>query len=244
VLLPHVDYWFAASEEIRDYLMGRLGVPSTHCEVLTNGIETASDEDNHRIPGGPDPDTFTIIQVARVTPQKSQLTAVAIAERLQAKVASFRWLIVGRNDSAYARQCHAEAKRAGLAELVQFLGECADVRPLVRSAHVGVLTSRFEGMPLALLEYMAAGLAVVVTDVGDAGATVRASGGGRAVPIGDIEGFAAALAEYAGDPGAVASAGRRNRALVSQAYGVEAMVHRVAGVYRAVTARPQDGGAG
>ena len=58
----------------------------------------------------------------------------------------------------------AQVARLGLQQRVDFLGHCRDVSTWLATASVFVLPSRFEGMPNALLEAMAQGLAVVVTD--------------------------------------------------------------------------------
>jgi glycosyltransferase involved in cell wall biosynthesis len=142
--------------------------------------------------------------------------------------------------SSYARRCRDAAQRLGLNDHVVFLGEREDVPALLGAAHVGVLTSRGEALPIALLEYMAARLPVVVTDVGECGATVRASGGGAVVSAADVEGFAAALRQFAVHSGAAAQAGTANYRYVRAHYTAEAMVRRVTEVYQALLSGGSD----
>jgi glycosyltransferase involved in cell wall biosynthesis len=223
--LPRVDYYFAVSPELAGYASRWLRLPPARCEVLPNGTDALEPAATAR------PSVFTVAQVGRVTPQKDQRLALAVADRLRADVGAFRWLVIGRADSPYAEECRAAARRMGLADFVCFTGERGDARETLGRAHVGVLTSKAEGLPLALLEYMAAGLPVVVTDAGAAGDLVRASGGGRVVPHGDIEAFAVALSGYAADSDAAERAGAANRAYVRAHHGVGPMVERVAAVY-------------
>ncbi|MET8853886.1 glycosyltransferase [Amycolatopsis sp. NPDC004625] len=75
---------------------------------------------------------------------------------------------------------------------VEFLGTREDVPDLLAAADVTVLTSDWEGLPLAVLESLAAGRPVVATDVGGI-AGVLAGGGGIVVPPGDPASAAAAL---------------------------------------------------
>ncbi|WP_244210993.1 glycosyltransferase [Amycolatopsis kentuckyensis] len=85
-----------------------------------------------------------------------------------------------------------ERRAAALGRRVEFLGTRADVPDLLAAADVTVLTSDWEGLPLAVLESMAAGRPVVATDVGGIGG-VLAGGGGIVVPPADPAATAAAL---------------------------------------------------
>ncbi|MEV4054810.1 glycosyltransferase [Amycolatopsis sp. NPDC049688] len=88
----------------------------------------------------------------------------------------------------------AELERRGeaMGRRIEFLGTREDVPDLLAAADVTVLTSDWEGLPLAVLESLAAGRPVVATDVGGI-AGVLAGGGGLVVPPGDPAATAAAL---------------------------------------------------
>ena len=84
---------------------------------------------------------------------------------------------------------------------MQFQGFCADPQPFLLQAGVFVLPSRFEGMPNALLEAMAAGLAVVVTDASPGPLEVVEEGvSGLVVPSDDPYALAEALDRLVVDP--------------------------------------------
>ena len=119
------------------------------------------------------------------------------------------------------------------------MGERGDVGDLMARAQLGVLTSDYEGLPIALLEYMAAGLPVVVTDAGDCAAVVRASGGGVVIPRGDVDALVAAIVRYASDPAAARRAGATNRQFVEMHYGTAAMMRRVTEVYDRLMGGPE-----
>jgi glycosyltransferase involved in cell wall biosynthesis len=232
--LSRVDYCFAASAALADYASRWIGIPRERCEVLTNATDVTSPPAAERAP------VFTIAQLGRVTPQKNQRMALAVAERLRLDGLPFRWLLIGSLDSAYADSCRAAATTLGLEEVISFSGERADTQAILGEAHVGVLTSVAEAaLPLALLEYMAAALPVVVTDTGESGTFVRESGGGRVVAQGDLEAFAAALSAYAADREAAERAGAANRRYVEAHHRVESVVERVASVYEALAAGGQ-----
>ena len=92
-------------------------------------------------------------------------------------------------------------QQAGLQDRVQFLGFRPDPQTFLLQAGVFVLPSRFEGMPNALLEAMAAGLAVVVTDASPGPLEVVDDGvSGFVVPADDPQALAAVLETLAADP--------------------------------------------
>jgi glycosyltransferase involved in cell wall biosynthesis len=226
-LLRRVDHYFAVSERLARYAVGSVRVPAHRCERLPNGVAVPPGPVRHL--GG-----FTITQVARLFPEKQQLFAIEIAARLRDRKLAFQWQLVGSADGSYAQACRTAIARRGLQDQVRLLGERSDVAALLAEADVGVLTSRFEALPVALLEYMAAGLPVVVTDVGDCGATVRGAGGGLAIASGDVDGFAEQIEVLAVDGDRRRAWGSANREYVRQHHSVEAMVRRVELVYDAL----------
>jgi glycosyltransferase involved in cell wall biosynthesis len=228
LLLRHVDYCFTTSKQLEEYETGWVGIAPERCETLPNWIDLPAP------PRAECPETFSIVHVARVVPQKDQRMAIRVAARLRESLPAFRWVLVGRAESSYARACREDIARLGLTDHVQLVGERPDAAALVAGAHVGVLTSSAEARPLALLEYMAAGLPVVVTDVGDVGGVVQEAGGGRVVASGDTDGFAVALLHYATDAEAAATDGAANRRYVTRAGGAAEAVRRVEEVYTAL----------
>jgi glycosyltransferase involved in cell wall biosynthesis len=96
----------------------------------------------------------------------------------------------------------------------------------LRKLDVAVLPSHSEGMSNAVLEYMAAGKAIVATDVG-ANAKLLGDGQyGRLVPGGDASALADAMAELVADPETVKALGASARARVEAEYSRAAMVRR------------------
>ena len=230
-LLRNVDHYFAVSEPLRRYAAGSVGVPEERCERLLNGVLVPNSV------VAPKANVFTIAHIGRVFPEKNHDMALAVAALLRRDLPAFRWLFIGRSNSAYAQSCREAVSRMNLGDHIVFLGERDDIAELLASTHVGVLTSLQEGLPLALLEYMAARLPVVVTDVGECGNTVRSSGGGTVVPSEDVVAFANALRRFATDPHAASAAGAANYQYVRAHYTSEVMVRRVAQVYDGLLSR-------
>jgi glycosyltransferase involved in cell wall biosynthesis len=99
----------------------------------------------------------------------------------------------------------ARCAELGLTERVRFLGTRDDVPDLLAAADLTVLTSDWEGMPIAVLESMAAGRPVVASDV-DGAREALAGGGGLLVPPGDAVATAEALRALLFDASARAAA--------------------------------------
>lgn len=91
-------------------------------------------------------------------------------------------------------------RRLGVADSVVLAGEVADVRQRLAVADVFVLSSRSEGLPISVLEAMAAGLPVVASDVGGLHEVVVDGATGYLVAPGDATALAGRVAELAADP--------------------------------------------
>ncbi len=112
------------------------------------------------------PDGFKIICVANLRPQKDHLTLIrAFAQLYKENPDTSLHMVGAESDPNYADQLRHEVTARALNQ-VYFYGALEDVQGLLRQAQIGVLSSVSEGLPMALLEYVAAGLPLVTTDVG------------------------------------------------------------------------------
>jgi glycosyltransferase involved in cell wall biosynthesis len=107
-------------------------------------------------------------------------------------------LIVG--DGPDRAQVEAEIRRLGLAERVELAGERDDVPQLLAASDVFVLASRSEGLPVSVLEAMAAELPVAASAVGGLAELVDDGETGILVPAGDEVALAEALRRLVADP--------------------------------------------
>jgi starch synthase len=116
-----------------------------------------------------------------------------------------------------------------------------DVAPFLRAADAAVLPSRTEGLPVALLEAMSCGLAVVATRVGGSAEVLADAGAGWLVPAEDPPALAGALAQALLDGDAAARRGAAGRALVLARYGMDRIADETLRLYASVTsAAPGD----
>jgi glycosyltransferase involved in cell wall biosynthesis len=137
--------------------------------------------------------------VGRVTRQKGQDVLLAAWPAVRDRCPDALLAVVGGGDLL-------EPLRRGAPAGVVFTGPVPDTRPWYAAADLVVLPSRWEGLPLTLLEAQAMGRSVVGSDIASIVEALPA-GGGAVVPVGDPVAFAAAIARRAGDPGLVRAEG-------------------------------------
>ncbi len=122
----------------------------------------------------------------------------------------------------------------GLADRVRVLGVRSDIPRLLAAADLTTLSSDWEGLPVAVLESMASGRAVVATAV-DGVAEVLQHGGGLLVPPRDPSALAAALNSLLGDRGQAAALGARAAEVVSVHHNPMDMIHSYDRLLRRLT---------
>lgn len=125
----------------------------------------------------------------------------------------------------------ALARHLGLAGRVRFHGVCDDVAQLLSRCQAFVLASRWEGLPLAILEAMRSGLPVIASDVGGVGEAVIHGMNGLLVPRGDAQSMAAALAQLLSDRDLRQAMGHSGRLLYEQEFTADRMIRQTLEIY-------------
>ncbi len=172
------DAIITVAAALKDELVA-LGAPAQKIHVLRNGVDLqaftpGNRKDARKALGlcGP-----VIVSAGHLIPRKGHdLVIDALG-----KIPDATLLIAG--DGAARMQLERQAKRAGLAARVRFLGAVAPEKmpEVYRAADILVLASSREGWPNVLLEAMACGAPCVATDVGGVGEVIRAPAAGRVV---------------------------------------------------------------
>jgi glycosyltransferase involved in cell wall biosynthesis len=154
------------------------------------------------------------------------------AARLKEQCPSVRFLVVG--DGGFRPECEALAGNLGLGSSVRFLGWRRDIPEVLSALDLVVLPTvmDFEGTPLALIEALATGRAVVATDVGGVVDVIRPGQTGLLVPPNDPSALADAMRRLLGDPRTRETFGRNGQELVRERYPRERMVAETEAYYR------------
>lgn len=172
--------------------------------------------------GESDRQVFTVLTVARLEPQKNP---AVLADAVASLPFEARLLIAGEGSLRSEMQGRSRVK---------LLGARSDVPELLAGADVFALASDYEGHPVALLEAMAAGRAVVATAVG--GVPEIVGDAGLLVPPRDPGAMAAALVRLHGDAELRAKLGREARARAAR-FDVAVMVQAYESLFEEVAAR-------
>lgn len=168
----------------------------------------------------------TFLLVGRLIRDKGVVEYVEAARRVRAVRPDVRFQLLGPLDSNPTAIPAGEVESWRAEGVVDYLGSVPDVRPFLASAHVCVLPSYGEGTPRSVLEAMAMGRPVLVTDVPGCRETVEPGVNGLMVPPRDPEALSRAMLELLDDPAALAEMGRRSRELAERRFDVHA-VNRV-----------------
>ncbi|MGH8168244.1 MAG: glycosyltransferase [Woeseiaceae bacterium] len=134
-----------------------------------------------------------IVFVGRLTKRKRPDRFVAAVKGVTAKIPQVRASIVG--DGPEMDTLRQQISELGLEANIELLGLRHDVLELLKDAKIFALTSRWEGVSIAMLEAMASGTIPVVSDVGDVRDVVSSGENGVVLDENDIDGFANNIAD-------------------------------------------------
>ena len=235
----------ASSKAGWDLLVHRYGFSETSTELIYNGADlerfkpilgTARNDAREALAAsvgasGWPLDMLLVVTVARLTPQKGLNDLVDAAARVSAKLPRARFVLVG--DGVLGESLARQVADRQLADHFRLAGgrSLEEIATWLGAVDLFVLSSLDEGMPLALLEAMAAGCPVVATAVGGIPDVVDGQGVGRLVPAADVPALASAIEQVLADEGGrrvMAAAARRR---VMETFDVDTCHRRTAALY-------------
>lgn len=206
-------------------IAAKIGRPEQY-RVISNGINPAAyASDVAPLPG-------KIVMVGRLSRQKRPDIAIRALSILRQTHPGACLDIVG--GGPLLGQTEALVADLGLEVSVRLLGDRSDVPDLLARATCFLLTSDYEGCPLAVLEAMATGLPVVATDVGGLQELVVAGETGLLVQARRPDLFAAALAELLSNGERARKLGAAGRRRLRERFSAERMVADTEALYREV----------
>ena len=224
-----IDRFIAVSHGVANKLLTVFRVPKRKIRVVHNGIslepfdQVVTDGLRERLIGLTD--RPVVMTIARLDEQKGQSYLL----RAAAKVPGATFVLVGDGpDRKRLEQC---AKQEGVSDRVQFLGHRDDIPELLACCDLFVLPSLYEGLPLSILEAMAAGKPVVSSAIEGTEEAVVDGETGLLVPPGEASALADAIDKILSDPELGSRLGLRGRDRVRMEFSAEVMAKRVGDVY-------------
>lgn len=170
--------------------------------------------------------------VAVFRPQKGLDRWLRVARRVHEALPRSRFVLVGDGPGRGALE--ALSRRLGLADVVRFTGLQPDVEPFLAAMDLFLLSSVYEGLPVAALEAMAAGLPIVSTGVGGVREAVVDGECGRLIAGDQDSDLAAAVIDLLRQPQTRERMGRAARRRAETRFGIESMQRRLESIYRGV----------
>jgi glycosyltransferase involved in cell wall biosynthesis len=235
------NHFHAVSHAVKASAVRRLHLPPDSITV----VERGRDPERLGQPGlerrqrarkmlGLDPDAEVIVSVGRHEFQKDHECLVAAMARLLGRDRLVA-LIAGRTGNT-TNSIEAAVAAAGVGDRVRILGHRPDVPDVLAAADILVSTSRFEGMPGAVIEGMALGLPIVASRIPPVLEVVQAGANAELFTPGDSEGLARAVSALLDDHARRAEMGRRSREIFCQRFTLPASAERMAGLYHELLA--------
>ena len=220
----------AVSHALGQHLRRDLWLSKERVAVVPNGIRAAAPAKHGvRAELGLKPDARLVLAVGNLYPVKGHSDLVAVLAQLAERFPTLHVAIAGRGDLADALTRDARARRVG--DRLHLLGLRDDVPDLLAAADAFVLPSRSEGLPLALLEAMFAGLPIVATRVGEIPAALQEGAAGLLVSPGRPDELAVAIERILSDAELARQLGRRARERAVAEFDVATMAARYRALY-------------
>jgi mannose/cellobiose epimerase-like protein (N-acyl-D-glucosamine 2-epimerase family)/glycosyltransferase involved in cell wall biosynthesis len=214
-------------------LVADLGIDAKQIALIPgSGVDTAE-----MTPAPEPPGPITIAFVGRLVESKGIRSLIAAHARLIERGRDIRLLIAGLPDPANPTSISAsEIAIWKVKRNVSYLGFVEDIRGLWTRAHIAVLPSHREGLPLSLIQAAACGRPLIATDVPGCRAIARPDVNALLVPRDDVEALAQAVDRLAADGALRRSFGMSSRALVEQEFSSERIGAEIIALYRRLLA--------
>ena len=219
---------------VKEHLI-ELGVPSDKIVVIYNGLDMTRFNLNgdalqrlnlETLRGRP-----VITMVANFEYRvKDHPMLLRAAQRVRAEVPEAVFVIAGEGE--LRAETEKLASDLGLNDSCLFIGRCASVPDLLAASDVCVLSSQAEGFSNSILEYMAAGRAVVATNVGGASEAIVEGETGHLVNAGDDRAMAERLIALLRDPETRRTMGLNGRRRIEQRFSTENRLITTTALYK------------
>lgn len=232
-LAQRTDAIVGVSEGVKTRLL-ELGFPPEKCIAIPNGVNVKQLESvtrpewSKRLP--------QVIMASRFARQKDPTTLIQAMQILQKQDLFTRLSFAGLGKSGLITQCQKITAQAGLSGSIDFLGQVARLPELLAQHQVFVLSTHYEGMPLALIEAMAMGCACVATDVVGVREVIAHGQTGLLVPEGDAQALADAIAKLLAQPDWAEKMGLAARESVKAQFDLRLMHERYVQLFNQLAA--------
>jgi glycosyltransferase involved in cell wall biosynthesis len=174
-------------------------------------------------------ESVRLITVARFARQKDHGLLLQALSSIGGK-----WRLVLAGDGPSRQDVEVSATRLGLRGRIDFVGDRSDIPQLLSESDIFILPSRWEGLPLSILEAMRAGLPVIATDVGGVAEIVTDGVTGYLTARDDVSDMRDRISFLVKNVELMRRFGKAGRRRYEQDFRLEIMVEKTLAVYREV----------
>jgi L-malate glycosyltransferase len=223
----------ANATPIRDALIAEDGFAPEKLRVIHNGVDIERfhkhrEGRDHLFPGVGDCKLIVLVGNMH-SDVKGHPWLIASGPAVIREFPSTRFVLVGDGEQRAALEQRVAG--LGLAQNFLFLGRRADIPEILACCDIGVLPSKAEGLPNAVLEYMAAGLPTIVSQVGGNTELVEDGVTGLLVPPEDSPALSAALLKLLHDPRLARQMAQKGHEFTIRNFSFERLVREVDALY-------------
>lgn len=246
LLRATMDAVITVSMQVRERIVQTRLLSPTRVFAVHNGMSgqkmkvSEGDAAARRAEFGVSSDEILIVSVARLVWFKGLSTLISAMPLLLAKYPGARIVVAG--EGPLREELTKQAEDLGVGDRLVLTGERCDIPAILSAADIFVLPSVSEGMPISIMEAMAAGRPVVATDVGGVAELVDHNETGLLVPPRTPPALADALAQLALDPKQRAAMGARGQRRIASEFSPQQMAESTAAIYRGFLARKSRSG--
>lgn len=231
--------YVAISETVKRYAVSDLKIPPVKIEVIRNAVDCqrfsqiAVDKGAKLrelgVPGG----KHIITTVGILREVKGHRYLIEAAEQVIKKFPDTHFLVVGDTsaDPDFTNRLKEMINASGLLGNISLTGKRSDIAEILAVSDIFVLPSLWEGLSIALLEAMAAGLPAIASDVGSNPEVLTDGINGFIVPPRDHRLLARRIEELLGEPGKAGDMGMRGRETVRESFGIDRAVRAYEELY-------------
>jgi glycosyltransferase involved in cell wall biosynthesis len=218
---------------IRDALIAEDGFKPEKLRVIHNGVDIekfhASGDERDQLFPGVGRGKLIVLVGNMHTDVKGHPWLIASAPAVVRDFPSARFVLAG--DGEQRPRFEQQVAKLGLEQNFLFLGRRTDIPKILACCDIAVLPSRAEGLPNAVLEYMAAGLPTIASRVGGNGELIEDGVTGLLVPSEDSAALSDALLAVLRDPELARRVAQNGREFTIRNFSFERLVREVDGLY-------------
>jgi glycosyltransferase involved in cell wall biosynthesis len=184
----------AVSEDTRQHLLKSLSLPPSRVCTIPNGVPaTIGNPEGPRKEFGISSDEVVFVAAGNLRPRKGHMILLRALAKLTKEGCATPWRLIIAGEGDERPNLESFLAESGLTDRVHLPGHRLDVYDLQAAGHVTVMPSLWEGLPLAILEGMHSGNAIVASRTSGIPEAVRDELDGLLTPPGDVDALAAAL---------------------------------------------------